>query len=62
MKLDTGAEKIRDNDNIKRMLQYYEYMEFKKAMFKCTGIDYDDGEAGEYDTGRIIGISFEIVP
>ena len=49
-----SINQIRSKDNVKKILQYYEFMEFKKAEFKCTGITYDD------DTGRVIGINFEI--
>lgn len=34
------------------ILQYYEYSQFKKAIFKCTGIEYDD------ITGRVKSIDF----
>jgi len=37
-------DKIRDDDNIKKVLKYHEYSQFKKGIFKCTGINYDDGE------------------
>ena len=33
---------------------YYEYMQFKRGIFKCNKIEYDDG-----DTGRVVGIEFE---
>lgn len=32
---------------------YYEYVQFKRTYFKCTGTEYDD------DTGRIIKMEFE---
>lgn len=32
---------------------YYEFIQFKRAIFKCTNVGYDDG------TGRIISMSFE---
>lgn len=57
----TGKEisdisKIRDPKLIKYIAKYYEYMQFKKAIFKCTGVGYDDGSSG---TGRVISINFE---
>ena len=33
---------------------YYEYMQFKRGIFKCTKIGYDDGK-----TGRVTEIKFE---
>jgi len=36
---------IRDPGKVKDVLKYYEYSYFKKSLFKCTRIDYDDGEA-----------------
>lgn len=35
------------------VMKYYQYYQFKKAVFKCTGIEYDDV------TGRVSSISFE---
>ena len=32
---------------------YYEYIQFKRGIFKCTGVDYDK------NTGRIIGMKFQ---
>lgn len=57
----TGVQKNRISDIRKQTLmediaKYYEYMQFKKAIFKCTGIGYDDGPSG---TGRVISINFE---
>ena len=44
---------IRDDDNIKDVLKYAEYLQFKKAIFKCTGeIKYN-----EY-SGRVEEINF----
>ncbi len=33
--------------------KYYEYIQFKKGIFKCTGVDYD------IDSGRVKKIKFE---
>ena len=32
---------------------YYEYVQFKRTYFKCTGTDYDD------NTGRLTKMNFE---
>ena len=45
---------IRDENHIKDIFRYYEYMQFKKGKFKCTGVTYDD-----INTGRINGLSFK---
>ena len=47
---------IRDKDLIEDIAKYYEYMQFKKSIFNCTGIGYDDGPSG---TGRVISINFK---
>ncbi|MCI9063879.1 MAG: hypothetical protein HFJ17_04685 [Clostridia bacterium] len=44
---------IRNKDNIKKVLRYYEYTYFKKASFKCTNVQYDA------DTGRVVLMNFE---
>ena len=49
-----SIDDIRSEDIVKKALQYYEFVEFKKAKFNCTGVTYDNG------TGRVTGISFEI--
>ena len=60
----TGKNKdidyIRSSINLEKVLKYYEFMEFKKAEFKCTEVNYDDGGTGESNTGKIIGMDFEI--
>lgn len=43
------------NNIIKYTKQYYQYQQFKKSYFKCTGTKYDNG------TGRIIELDFEYV-
>ena len=46
--------KINNNEEIKNAIYtYYEYMQFKRAHFKCTGTKYDN------KTGRIIEMNFE---
>lgn len=44
---------IRDDDNIIKVLQYYEYSQFKKALFNCTNVKYDD------NSSRVISMDFE---
>ena len=39
---------------VANIMAYYEYYQFKRAIFKCTGITYDDNA-----TGRVTSISFE---
>ena len=36
--------------------QYYEYYQFKKAVFECINVNYDNDVGG---TGRIIGMTFK---
>ena len=36
--------------------QYYEYYQFKRAVFDCDKIEYDNNVGG---TGRIIGMTFK---
>lgn len=54
----TGKSKpisdIRHEDNVIKILQYYEFVEFKKVEFKCTGITYNQ------NTGRVASLSFEM--
>lgn len=57
----TGIQKnsisdIRKQSSMEDIAKYYEYMQFKKAIFKCTGVGYDDGPSG---TERVISINFE---
>ena len=42
-------KRVRDIANI-----YYQYMQFKRAMFDCTGVEYDP------NTNRIVKMSFEV--
>ena len=51
---DLSIDYIRSEESVEKVLQYYEYVEFKKAEFKCTGVTYDD------NTSRVTGMSFEI--
>ena len=39
-----------------KIKQYYEYYQFKRAVFDCKEIEYDNEVGG---TGRIIGMTFE---
>lgn len=42
-------------NNIKNATaQYYEYTQFKRACFNCTGVEYDP------DTGRVVKMTFEL--
>lgn len=42
------------------VMEYYEYYQFKKAIFKCTSIKYDGDDASDVgNTGRVKSISFE---
>lgn len=50
-----GIDDIRKDALMKDVAKYYEYMQFKKAIFKCTGIKYDDGASG---TGRVVEMNF----
>lgn len=46
-------------ENVTRNLYaYYEYIQFKKATFKCTNVQYDDSVTGS-GTGRVIEMDFE---
>lgn len=40
---------------IKATRRYYQYTQFKRAMFKCTGVTYDT------TNGRVNGITFKVV-
>lgn len=45
-----------DIDDVKNATaQYYEYTQFKRACFKCTGVEYDP------DTGRVVKMTFELL-
>ena len=48
---DNMVEDLKGTANI---MAYYEFYQFKRAIFKCTGITYDDEV-----TGRVSSISFE---
>lgn len=48
---DNMVEGLKGTANI---MAYYEFYQFKRAIFKCTGITYDDEV-----TGRVNSISFE---
>lgn len=50
-----NVKDIRKSNLMEDIAKYYEYMQFKKAIFKCTGIIYDDGASG---TGRVIEMNF----
>lgn len=45
--------KTAGNNNKTYMLKYYEYIQFTKAKFKCTKMDYSQ------TTGRVINLEFE---
>ena len=47
-KEDSQKSKIQEATSM-----YYQYTQFKKAYFNCTGVDYDNS------TGRIIKLDFE---
>lgn len=51
---ETNYERMKDTLTKEDVLAYYEYNQFKKAKFDCTGIKYDEGQ-----TGRVIEIDFE---
>ena len=40
--------------NTANIMAYYEYYQFKRGIFRCTGVTYDDNT-----TGRVSSISFE---
>lgn len=42
--------------NLIRLKRYWEYDKFKTAVFKCTGVEYDNGADG---TGRVSKMTFE---
>ncbi len=46
-------EELNTDSNKNAIYTYYEFIQFKRAIFKCTNVGYDDG------TGRIISMSFE---
>lgn len=46
-------EDLNTDDNRDAIYTYYEFIQFKRAIFECKNVEYDDG------TGRIISMSFE---
>ena len=42
------------DDYYKMACMYYEYMQFKRSEFKCTNLEYDEG-----NTGRVKKIEFQ---
>lgn len=44
---------INTAENKEKVYTYYEFMQFKRANFECTGVEYNSG------TGRIISMNFE---
>ena len=53
--LDAYDGMVKDKlKGVANIMAYYEYYQFKRAIFKCTGITYDDNA-----TGRVTSISFE---
>lgn len=48
----TYDEMVNKVKNTASIYQYYEYSQFKKGIFECTGIEYDDA------TGRVRTINF----
>ena len=48
----TYDEMVNKVKNTASIYQYYEYSQFKKGIFECTGIEYDD------ITGRVKTINF----
>ena len=56
---DTSSIQQAIKENVTRNLYaYYEYIQFKKATFKCTNVQYDDSVTGS-GTGRVIEMDFE---
>lgn len=51
-----SIENIRKQNNIEDVIKYYEFSQFKKAIFKCVKVGYDDGQDG---TGRVTLLEFE---
>lgn len=50
----SGWDDIKPGSDIQiAVYQYYEYVQFKKGIFKCTGVEYDT------DSGKVEKISFE---
>ena len=62
-KQTNDMDDIRKEDLAEDVLKYYEYSNFKKAIFECTRVDYDDGEINpdgtiETNTGRVLEMHF----
>lgn len=53
---DLEINDIRDGTKIEDVIKYYEFSQFKKAIFKCVKVGYDDGQDG---TGRVTLLEFE---
>ena len=54
--LGTEINKNDNVDNIKKATyQYYQFTQFKRAMFKCTGVTYNE------TNGRVNGMTFKVV-
>lgn len=54
--IKSSIDEIRKKDNVEDVIKYYEFSQFKKAIFKCVKVAYDDGENG---TGRVTLLEFE---
>lgn len=52
-KEEINKEWSKINQNRQNVYLYYEYVQFKRAKFKCTKVEYDE------QTGRIIKMDFE---
>lgn len=56
---DNNSEAIKseiEKKHLDNLYKYYEYVQFKKATFKCTEVKYDDSA-----TGRVKEMDFEFV-
>lgn len=49
----TKYEELNTDYNRDAIYTYYEFIQFKRAIFECKNVEYDDG------TGRIISMSFD---
>ena len=44
-----------ERNHLNRLYEYYEYVQFKKATFKCNNVEYDNA------TGRVKKMNFDFV-
>lgn len=49
---ENKIDRIRDKEYVIKVLQYYEYSQFKKGLFNCTNVEYSEV------TGRVKSMSF----